>query len=34
MIEGGLLAAQYLVNLSMIAVVALIGWYSWKWQAD
>jgi len=32
MIEGGLLLAQYLINLSMIVVVALIVWYAWKWQ--
>jgi len=31
MIEGGLLLAQYLINISMIVVVALIIWYAWKW---
>ena len=31
MIEGGLLLAQYLVNVSMIVVAALIVWYAWKW---
>jgi len=31
MIEGGLLLAQYLINVSMIVVVALIVWYAWKW---
>ena len=31
MIEGGLLLAQYLLNVSMIVVAALIVWYAWKW---
>ena len=31
MIEGGLLLAQYLIEVSMIVVVALIVWYAWKW---
>ena len=31
MIEGGLLLAQYLTEISMIVVVALIVWYAWKW---
>jgi len=30
MIEGGLLLAQYLLNVSMIVVAALIVWYAWK----
>ena len=31
MIEGRLLLAQYMTNVSMIEVVALIIWYAWKW---
>ena len=31
MIEGGLLLAQYLANVSTIVVVAPIVWYAWKW---
>ena len=31
MIEGGLLLAQYLLNVSMIVVTALIVWHAWKW---
>lgn len=31
MIEGGLLLAQYLIQVSMIVVVVLIVWYAWKW---
>jgi len=34
MIEGGLLLAQYLINVSMIVVVALIIWYAWKWPKE
>ena len=31
MIEGGYLLAQYLIQISMIVVAALIVWYAWKW---
>lgn len=34
MAEGGLLLAQYLINASMIVVVALIVWYAWKWPTE
>jgi hypothetical protein len=30
-IEGGLLLAQYLLNISMIVVAALIFRYAWNW---
>lgn len=29
--QGGLLLAQYLIEVSMIVVVALIVRYAWKW---
>jgi len=34
MVEGGLLQAQYLLNVSMIVVAALIVKYAWKWPRE
>jgi hypothetical protein len=33
-VEGGLLLAQYLINIAMLVVSSTILWYSWNWPKE